>query len=134
LALSITSQKLQHLQNFLFGFSSVFDTHNLINLLHPHLGAVLPFEFPIDDALLPAMTNPKKRKIANLSMRRTESKKRNWRTYSRGLRASDLKSKKEMENEKEMKEKEEDDKGREILIIFCYFYVFCKIMKMILII
>jgi hypothetical protein len=54
----ITSQKLQHLQNFLFGFSSVFDTHNLINLLHPHLGVVLPFEFPIDDALLPAMTNP----------------------------------------------------------------------------
>jgi len=59
---NLTSQKLQHLQNFLFGFSSVFDTHNRINLLHPHLGVVLPFEFPIDDDLLPAISNPKKRK------------------------------------------------------------------------
>jgi len=59
---NFTFQKLQHLQNSLFGFSSVFDTHNRISLLHPHLGAFLPSEFPIDDALLPAMSNPKKQK------------------------------------------------------------------------
>jgi len=41
-----------HLQNFLFGFSTVLDTQTFMNSLHQHLGEFLPFDTPTKDALL----------------------------------------------------------------------------------
>jgi len=48
--------KIHASPKFPLGFSSVFDTHNFIKALHPHLGLFLPLETPTEDALLPTIS------------------------------------------------------------------------------
>jgi len=53
---TLTSQKFRHHQNFLFGFSFVFDTHNFIIWLQPHFSKILPIGYPTAEALLPPIS------------------------------------------------------------------------------